>query len=80
MKEKCILCNKETSYEITTHISQRYGYIEGAGQLCKSCYDGNADTADICIPDLLIKDTPNDEELGSKIRNLFYEKKKFPLV
>jgi len=38
MKEKCVICNKETKYDIDDHIGHRLFYVEGAGQLCSSCY------------------------------------------
>ena len=37
--EICILCGKETNVDINTHIDHRYGYVEGAGQCCKECYN-----------------------------------------
>jgi hypothetical protein len=76
MKDKCIICTKETPYEDDSNIAQRYGYIEGVGQLCRSCYDGNIDANDICIPNSLVLDTPNDQELGEKIRRMMYAKDK----
>jgi len=39
MKEKCILCAVDTEYNIDENINNRYFYVEGAGQLCKDCYD-----------------------------------------
>ena len=36
--EICILCGKETTVDINTHVDYRTGYIEGAGQLCAECY------------------------------------------
>ena len=33
----CVSCGKITSYKNTDHIDFRYGYIEGAGQLCFVC-------------------------------------------
>lgn len=36
--EKCALCGKLTSVLKKTPISKRYGYIEGAGQLCSRCF------------------------------------------
>lgn len=74
MKEHCVICNKETIYKFSDHIDMRYGYIEGVGQLCISCYNGNKDTSDICIPNSLVKDTPNDMELGAKVRTLLFQK------
>ena len=38
--EDCIMCGKKTETLKTTHIDFRYGYVEGAGQLCRSCYLG----------------------------------------
>ena len=39
MKDKCIVCGKESKYEYEDHIDFRIGYVEGAGQLCLECYD-----------------------------------------
>jgi hypothetical protein len=39
--EHCIICGKETPYTYDVNINFRYGYVEGAGQLCKECYDKN---------------------------------------
>lgn len=39
MKEICVLCGKESIYDKDTHIDRRYFYVEGAGQLCRECYD-----------------------------------------
>jgi RecJ-like exonuclease len=36
--DKCVMCGKETIYLTNTPISLRVGYVEGAGQLCSSCY------------------------------------------
>jgi hypothetical protein len=74
MKDKCVLCNKETAYNFTDHIDIRSGYVEGVGQFCMSCYNGNKETTDIHISNRLVTETPNDMELGGKIRRLFWEK------
>ena len=37
--DKCVFCNKETEYPKSLNIDYRLHYIEGAGQLCKECYD-----------------------------------------
>jgi hypothetical protein len=76
MKDPCVICGKESSYEFSTHIDERYGYVEGVGQLCRSCYKGNKDNTDTCIPNHLITETPNNMDLGEKIRRLFWEKTK----
>ena len=39
MNDKCVSCRKDTIYDEDTHIQNRIGYIEGTGQLCKSCYE-----------------------------------------
>ena len=39
MKEKCVVCEKETEYDEKQHIDYRKHYIEGGGQLCKNCYE-----------------------------------------
>ena len=33
----CVSCGTETSYKKDDNITFRYGYIEGAGQLCFTC-------------------------------------------
>lgn len=37
--EKCVTCDTETNVPINQHVDYRYYYIEGAGQLCKKCYE-----------------------------------------
>jgi hypothetical protein len=37
-KDNCVSCGKETPYLKITHIDYRAYYVEGAGQLCKTCY------------------------------------------
>jgi len=39
MKDRCVLCNKETEYDKETHIDYRNYYVECCGQLCKKCWD-----------------------------------------
>ena len=39
MNENCVSCNVETNVSINENIDSRYYYVEGAGQLCKPCYD-----------------------------------------
>lgn len=73
MKDKCVLCNVETLYDKTDHIDTRYGYQECIGQLCINCYAEY--NAVITIPVHLVKQTPNDMELGEKIRTIYYENK-----
>ena len=35
--EICVSCGTETSYKKGDDVTFRYGYIEGAGQLCFKC-------------------------------------------
>lgn len=37
--EKCVSCKTDTEYRFNDSIYYRHGYIEGAGQLCKECYE-----------------------------------------
>ena len=37
--DPCVSCNKETEYPKNAYIDYRYYYVEGAGQLCKECYE-----------------------------------------
>lgn len=69
-KDKCIICGKETPYDFNVPIDYRFGYIEGAGQLCYEC---DKDENTVRVPKQMVKDTPNDMELGGKIRNMFYK-------
>ncbi len=39
MKDKCVSCGVDTTYDREEHIDFRIGYIEGAGQLCLECYN-----------------------------------------
>ena len=79
-KDKCIMCGKETTYDFETHIDYRIGYIEGAGQLCHDCYT-NVPTTDItssldiviCVNEDTILSTPNDYELGEKVRQMYWK-------
>jgi predicted 2-oxoglutarate/Fe(II)-dependent dioxygenase YbiX len=57
------MCGAETPYEFETHIDERIGYIEGVGQTCLTG----------CITASTILQTPNDYELGSLVRKLFYK-------
>ena len=73
MKDICILCGVETAYDVSTHIDMRVGYIEGAGQLCSSCYSKGTNREHLAVPVTTIVDTPNDAELGAKVRKQFWE-------
>jgi hypothetical protein len=72
IKEKCVMCARETEYNISDNINLRYGYIEGMGQLCASCYHGSSRSS-IIVDHRTIIDTPNDSELGMKVRRSYHE-------
>ena len=74
MFETCIQCGVETTILKTTHIDFRTGYVEGAGQLCRECYMGSSRNL-ITIDERTILDTPNNEELGAKVRKKYYDSK-----
>ena len=71
--EKCVLCKKDTTYNFNDHIDMRYGYIEGIGQLCIQCYNRGLNSNHITISKDTIYDTPNDQELGRKVRDLYLQ-------
>ena len=75
-KDLCIMCGVETPYDFETHIDMRLGYIEGVGQLCRSCFNGTKDVNDIIVPFHMIENIPNDQELGGKVRSIYWESKK----
>jgi hypothetical protein len=83
--ETCVLCGKLTDVLINTHIDYRYGYVEGSGQCCRDCYDRTYNvkydylsnvmkrrTTLITISAEDIHNTPNDFELGAKVRELYW--------
>ena len=75
MKDCCVSCGVETAYDISTHVDMRNGYVEGLGQLCNKCYTSGTNRNQILVPESTIINTPNDNELGAKVRNLYYGSK-----
>jgi hypothetical protein len=71
--ELCVVCNAETSYRFNDHVDMRIGYIEGAGQLCRACWSKGTDRKHLAIPMSMVYNTPNDQELGTKVRQLYHE-------
>ena len=75
--DKCITCGKETPYHLDVNIEYRSHYVEGAGQLCKECWDRINDSATdeklYLVPESMIKGTPNDSELGHKVRSMYHK-------
>ena len=88
--EKCVICGVDTQYRFRTPIDFRYNYVEGAGQLCSKCYhfdtisvtkDENPIPLDshrqlFTVSEYTVLSTPNDQELGAKVRQLYWESKK----
>ena len=72
-KDTCILCGVETQYEMDVNIDYRTGYIEGAGQMCTKCWDKGTERTSILIPTSVIKETPNDFELGKLVRTMYHQ-------
>jgi len=76
-KDKCVSCGTETSYDESVHIDFRDFYVEGLGQFCRNCHSrGNAkkDSREmILIPKEFVNNYSNDFELGTKVRQFFYE-------
>lgn len=75
MKDVCVSCGVETAYDVSTHVDMRNGYVEGLGQLCASCYTNGTNRNHILVPEATIINTPNDNELGSKVRQIYYDSK-----
>ncbi|NBU81986.1 MAG: hypothetical protein EBS55_10105 [Flavobacteriaceae bacterium] len=73
--EKCVMCGVETTTLKESHIDFRYGYVEGAGQLCRECYLSENRNL-ITINSRMILDTPNNTELGQKVRQIYWDSKK----
>lgn len=46
--EKCVLCSKETDTVRNSDVTHRRFYVEGAGQLCKECFELTYDKNNIC--------------------------------
>lgn len=76
--DKCVICGKDTPYRFNDHIDTRIGYVEGAGQGCfqpTMCSSQKKSNNVLCIPEQMVYDTPNDQELGEKVRNIYWEAK-----
>jgi hypothetical protein len=75
-KDNCISCGVQTPYQRDVNIEYRSHYVEGAGQMCKECWgdlSGSGEDRIYFVPESMIKDTPNDLELGSKVRAMFHK-------
>jgi hypothetical protein len=74
--DHCVLCGVETPYKRSTHIDMRIGYIEGAGQLCSKCHNRGSNHNHLVIPEWMVENYPNDQELGGKVREIYWENKR----
>ena len=72
-KDTCVICGVETPYDFETHIDLRHGYLEGVGQLCRSCYKEGTDREFVSIPKHIILDNPNNMLLGEAVRRYYNE-------
>jgi hypothetical protein len=74
----CVLCGKQSPYKRSTHIDHRIGYVEGAGQGCFEPHMCSQERSRnlLAISEELIYSTPNDQELGAKVRQMYFEIKK----
>lgn len=83
--ETCVLCGELTDVLINTHIDYRYGYVEGSGQACRKCYNKTYNIEDDYVKTVMknrttlitisaedILNTPNDFDLGAKVRSLYW--------
>ena len=73
--EKCVVCGKETAYKFNDDINFRHGYVEGAGQTCQNCHSLGTHREYIAVPAVLIKETPNNYDLGEKVRAIYNQLK-----
>ena len=76
--DHCVICGKQSPYKRSTHIDLRVGYVEGAGQ---GCFDPQmcsqkTNKASLQINEELVYSTPNDQELGEKVRKIYWQSKK----
>ena len=73
--DNCVLCGNQTQYKTSTHIDMRYGYVEGVGQLCGHCYSKGSPSSRemISIPKQLVKENPNDADLGAAVRKFYWD-------
>lgn len=87
--EKCVICGEDTRYRFNDHVDFRFNYVDGAGQLCDKCANkehreiteveplGTANPSHmlILVDETTILYTPNDAELGAKVRKIYWDLK-----
>ncbi len=76
--DKCVICGKDTPYRFNDHIDTRVGYVEGAGQGCYQPHMCSQERSRnlFTISEELVYSTPNDQELGEKVRQLYWQFRK----
>lgn len=75
--DKCVICGKDTPYRFNDHIDMRIGYVEGGGQGCfqpHMCAQERSRKL-FTISEDLVYSTPNDQELGEKVRKIYWQNK-----
>jgi len=75
--DECVICGKKSPYTRSTHIDFRVGYVEGSGQGCFEPYmcDQERSTQLFTISKELVYNTTNDQELGAKVREIYWQVK-----
>ena len=73
----CVMCGKQSPYKRSTHIDHRIGYVEGAGQGCFEPHMCSQERSRqlFTISEELVYSTPNDQELGAKVRQIYWDNK-----
>jgi hypothetical protein len=73
----CVMCGKQSPYKRSTHIDHRIGYVEGAGQGCFEPHMCSQERSRqlFTISEELVYSTPNDQELGAKVRQIYWNNK-----
>lgn len=76
-KDVCVICGNITPYTIETHIDNRIGYIEGAGQGCHTpiiCSQNRAKSV-FMLSEAIVCNIPNDADLGHRVREIYWNSK-----
>jgi len=73
----CVMCGKQSPYKRSTHIDHRIGYVEGGGQGCFEPHMCSQERSRklFTISEELVYSTPNDQELGAKVRQIYWDNK-----
>jgi hypothetical protein len=75
--DHCVICGKQSPYKRSTHIDLRVGYVEGGGQGCFEPHMCSQERSRklFTVSEELVYSTPNDQELGAKVRQLYWDTK-----